>query len=480
VGGADAATGNGGSSGSAGKGAGGRSSGGSGNGGAGGRGTGGALASGGSGTGGAGGGSPDGGPCVKASDCAGTADCLGGKCAAYQACANSLGCTVPDVCDPVTHRCAQCAAATDCATGQDCAGGHCVVVTPCASDKQCTPQGQLCDLARGRCVDCLAPTDCTTGKVCVAGACSVAICVPSTLYCDGSTVRRCDALGQSGVTAKVCPTGQYCDPATAACKALLCAPGSKGCNGAITTTCNAEGTGYLAGGTDCSQSGRSCALGDCKSCGTAGGTAAVKLVEVSTGTPDYVVLQNTGGCAVDLAGMALSFHTSNTTGLSSEFTVPPYALGPGERVAVVDAGTPARAGLIVVSANIDWAATYGGYALLCSGPCGTAANVVDAFAFQGGLPPPPLPSPVTFAPPLTGLTTTNEPTQAFLRGAFTGTNPTFQPSDWALGAASHPTCPATQPTGICSTTTASSCQYGAVTCTCTLSTFTFSYAWACR
>lgn len=422
--------------------------------------------------------------CTTSADCVGTASCIGGACVPFTSCNNSLDCATDQVCDPTSHRCVECAVKADCSGAQECVAGSCVTITPCTSDKQCTPLKQLCDTTLGRCADCLTAADCATGTTCLGGACVVALCTPNVKFCDGNVIKTCDATGQGATQSKACTAGQYCDPKTVACLPQVCAPGTAACNGSVATKCNALGSGYAAGGTDCAASQQACVAGACKTCsGGATASASVRLAEVMVGTPEYVVLENTSGCPVSLNGLTLSFATSYVSGIGSTFALPAQTLAPGEKVFVVDGtvASPSPAATdIGTTSNIDWQATYGGTVLLCNGAC-SGATVLDALAFQGGTAPPALPSPITFSPVLTTITTANEQTESFHRLAFTGVSPTFKPSDWSVAAASRPgssgaTCPATQPMNgtSCLSALALSCPYGSVTCTCSFTTFSWS------
>jgi hypothetical protein len=209
------------------------------------------------------------------------------------------------------------------------------------------------------------------------------------------------------------------------------------------------------------------------------------MKEVFVGTPEYVVLVNTGACPADLGGLTLAFDTSNASGVASTFALPSQSLDAGATVTIVDgtAATPGP-GEIGTTSNIDWQATYGGTALLCNGPCTTPSNAIDALAFQGGSAPPPFPGSITFNPPLTSITTANEQTDSFQRVAFRGLYPTFLPADWTTGKASQSPCPTTQPQASTLCTSAQYgivCAYGSVSCTCQLQLASvFAYAWTCQ
>ncbi len=102
------------------------------------------------------------------------------------------------------------------------------------------------------------PAGCSPGQACVNGVCAGVVCTPSTKFCQGSQVLTCSAAGDSSSVSATCTSSQYCDTATATCKAGLCAPNQPACNGKMATTCNADGTGFLAGGIDCTANDMRC------------------------------------------------------------------------------------------------------------------------------------------------------------------------------------------------------------------------------
>jgi hypothetical protein len=94
-----------------------------------------------------------------------------------------------------------------------------------------------------------------------------------------------------------------------------------------------------------------------------------------------------------------------------------------------------------VGQNIGFAGDRGGWVVLCTGSCTTtsAATAVDAIAFASSstgtsTQPPALPVPLTFAPPVTGVSSTNEDSTSFVRVQVTGVTPIFKSTDWTLGA----------------------------------------------
>jgi hypothetical protein len=90
------------------------------------------------------------------------------------------------------------------------------------------------------------------------------MCQPNQAYCENRTLRICAPDGQSSTLLLTCGANQYCDAPTLSCQAGLCAPKQPACNGSIATTCNDDGSGYLAGGTNCNALlDRQCVLGSC-------------------------------------------------------------------------------------------------------------------------------------------------------------------------------------------------------------------------
>jgi hypothetical protein len=139
-------------------------------------------------------------------------------------------------------------------------------------DHICTPSVVACDTQSEKVIACAADglssttkVDCgAMGQVCVAASCVPVVCTAGKQYCDGNIVKKCSAKGDTSTVVQACSVSQYCDAATVACKALVCTPNMPACNGTIATTCNSDGSGYVAGGTDCSP--KSCGGGVCVTC----------------------------------------------------------------------------------------------------------------------------------------------------------------------------------------------------------------------
>src|SRR5262249_48587112 len=86
-----------------------------------------------------------------------------------------------------------------------------------------------------------------------------------TYYCKMGNVYRCLENGGSESVYQTCTTGTFCDASTTTptCSLLKCSANGPACNGTVATTCNADGSGYVAGGTDCAASSKVCVNGSC-------------------------------------------------------------------------------------------------------------------------------------------------------------------------------------------------------------------------
>lgn len=95
--------------------------------------------------------------------------------------------------------------------------------------------------------------------------CAKAVCTPSARFCNESgNVSACSADGTSFYDWQICGDGFYCNVADALCEQQQCEPGKAGCNGSVAATCAADGSGWLAGGTDCGATSKICDAGVCK------------------------------------------------------------------------------------------------------------------------------------------------------------------------------------------------------------------------
>lgn len=157
-----------------------------------------------------------------------------------------------------------------CAKGQTCveqaSKATCVVAPVCQpGTTQCDASGTQVERCAVDGASLTTIADCSErGQRCVGGACQSLMCQPNQAYCDKNTLRLCAPDGKSSSLLLTCGAKQYCDAATLSCEAGLCAPNQPACNGTIATTCNANGSGYVAGGTNCSLlRDRQCVSGAC-------------------------------------------------------------------------------------------------------------------------------------------------------------------------------------------------------------------------
>jgi hypothetical protein len=209
--------------------------------------------------------------CLSSSDCPSERHCRAGRCALDE-CESDLS-----RCTEQGHGVIECAADGASAVVDDCAGRQtCEQATAGAQcrDWTCTPGYAECD--GDELVQCSVDgfavddrTDCAaTGDACLARGCR-------ERYCDDGLDPFCSAgrgwqcWGYSVTTnasneLATCPPTTYCDVPTGACHAGTCRALEPACNGHLATTCNAAGTGYEAGGTDCTALGQVCSDGACQ------------------------------------------------------------------------------------------------------------------------------------------------------------------------------------------------------------------------
>jgi hypothetical protein len=140
-------------------------------------------------------------------------------------------------------------------------------------------------------------TDCSdSDEFCVDGECQGLVCAPSSYFCEDNVLRYCAYDGLSSSVQLTCSNAELCDVGTLSCIDLLCAPDEPACNSSIATTCNAEGDGYLAGGTDCSESDQFCVNGECQDC-----NGAILLLGDDSTTGNALMQ-----AALESAGMAVT------------------------------------------------------------------------------------------------------------------------------------------------------------------------------
>jgi len=96
-----------------------------------------------------------------------------------------------------------------CGDSQSCSGGQCSPSNCSGMATQCTPDGriQTCLPTSGTYSD---PVSCPAGQACVGTGCIMTVCTPNARFCDGMTVRQCDALGSNSTQVDQCMGNQMC------------------------------------------------------------------------------------------------------------------------------------------------------------------------------------------------------------------------------------------------------------------------------
>jgi hypothetical protein len=246
--------------------------------------------------------------CVGTNDCPMTSKCVNNACRAK--CTSDTQCTgMGLLCDLGQGICVQCIAANDCKPDQFCSNGTCAAdvctsgstscmtnsVVTCRADGSgygspvscggqvcvatansasckdhlCTPSVTACSTMGEQVIKCSADglsqtvqDDCAAkSQVCVAATCVAGVCAPGKRYCAGNEARQCSVKGDTYTVVQTCAVTDYCDAASGTCKPKVCTANMPACNGRVLTTCNSDGSGFLAGGTDCSP--KFCSSGQC-------------------------------------------------------------------------------------------------------------------------------------------------------------------------------------------------------------------------
>ena len=210
--------------------------------------------------------------------------------------------------------------------------------------QSCTPSALFCATVAEQVLSCatdgLSSTlsvDCgATSQVCVSSACKPVVCKAAARYCEAGAVRTCSTKGDSSTLYTTCTTSQYCDATatTPTCKTRLCTANAAACNGTLATTCNADGSGYIAGGTDCSVSSLYCVAGACTT-----RVCAPSTYFCQNGAVRY--------CSSD--GMSSTISTTCTTSQYCDST----ATTPTCKTRLCTASTPACNGTIATTCNAD-------------------------------------------------------------------------------------------------------------------------------
>ncbi|MCK5799278.1 MAG: hypothetical protein KAI47_18935 [Deltaproteobacteria bacterium] len=161
------------------------------------------------------------------------------------------------------------------------------------------------------------------------------------------------------------------------------------------------------------------------------------IQEINTGSNDYVVVRNAGTVDVSLNGVELLLTDGTIASPENAFTFSNQMLKAGASVYLVEDSSPA-AGDIYIGKGIPYIYSDSFIVLLCQGPCISASgiNVIDAAQF--GTIARSLPGGISFTGgPLDGLNSSNQNASSFTRVTFTGRNPTFEQSDWAVAPATR-------------------------------------------
>lgn len=149
--------------------------------------------------------------------------------------------------------------------------------------------------------------------------------------------------------------------------------------------------------------------------------SSLRFTEMNIDSSDYIDIKNTGPCPLDMGGLNILFDDSSSPDL--DFVIPAgTTIAPGQTLRFAESPGP---GEVDTMGNIYFSDSRGGAALLCTGVCASAADVIDVVAFSDGEPHPPLPLGVTFLPG--GLSGS----ELYTRVAFNGVSPAFKLADWA-------------------------------------------------
>jgi hypothetical protein len=302
--------------------------------------------------------------CVALTDCPKLNDCVSNECRPTNACIATTDCKpeqycsnnmcVADVCTAGSTTCLSNGVATckpdgsgfgapvACGAQQSCTS---VGQGALCKDQICVPSVISCSAMGEQVVKCasdgLSSTvqgDCAANsQVCIAAKCEPVVCAAGQRYCQGQEVRQCSAKGEAYSVVKTCLATEYCDAVSKDCKPQLCTPNAPVCNLNVATTCNAVGSGYVAGGIDCSP--QFCSGGNCISVlfqedfedgnydgwtvGTGAYTRSVVNTTGAAGTTSSLYLTRTGSGTDDgiyylfgspLAPKAISFWAQVTSG----------------------------------------------------------------------------------------------------------------------------------------------------------------------
>ncbi len=309
-----------------------------------------------------------------------------------------------------------------CDAGEVCTAGSCTVSCQ-AGLTECS--GTCVDITKDRanCGEC--GTACDQGEVCTTNGCALS-CPSGQTDCNGTCVDTSKDRDNCGTCGTACDPGEVCSPNGCV---TSCQSGLTECNAACVDTDN-DPQNCGACGTLCDP-GEACVSGGCEALGCS--IEEVRLVEVSTGGPDYWVLENPCATSVDVGGLQLAGLDPSTNSTPSYFDLPaPTVLSAGQLLYILEmsatATLPSGASSVNASFFVGYEATPGA-AWLCLGPClvNDASNVLDYVAWGSVTEP----TWLSMSPaPVTGVDPSNK---AVLRVAGQGASPNFLASDWTAG-----------------------------------------------
>ncbi len=156
-----------------------------------------------------------------------------------------------------------------CGKGQRCvengSNASCTTQLCQPGQTQCAPNGIQVEMCSADGFSLTTVADCSDfGQRCVNGGCQSLMCQPGQAFCEANTLRICAPDGKDSALLLTCASDQFCDASTFSCRPGVCSPNQPACNGSVATLCNANGSGYLAGGTNCNLlPDRQCVQGSC-------------------------------------------------------------------------------------------------------------------------------------------------------------------------------------------------------------------------
>jgi hypothetical protein len=293
-------------------------------------------------------------PCVKTSDCASGAHCLGNQCVTYTSCTGKADCPGEQICDTTRGVCTECTDEKDCKTGNDCYGGKCVPVAICQRNSDCSVG--VCDTSNGRCIDCVSHDNCgASNKRCLLNTCRTvcttnADCTSLGMVCDTS-VNACKQC----VTNKDCPASWYCLVAT--CVPDVCDATLSACNGTSYAGCSADGDVFNAFVT-CGASKPCTARGSIATCGGVpfrdGGVSDGAVAFADAGASSC-----SGGTMADPCKAGLPKFTGSQTvdGNGSELcSLPYFVLNAQNAVKIINSNNVPTSQFETATARVGWSA----------------------------------------------------------------------------------------------------------------------------